>query len=258
MGILKSPRLFISVKYAIISDIHSNLEAFEAVLERIDSLGIKDIICLGDIVGYNANPNECIEIIKARNIISVVGNHDSRAAGLEEPFNFNSLAREAICWTRNKLANENLLFLKNLPKKISFDNDKSIAIHGFINDTDRYILSLADANENFRLMNDEPYRPKVCFFGHTHMPKAYKYEDYKAFVIEEKEMALDENSVYLINPGAVGQSRDGNPMASFLIYDTDENKVNFFRVEYDIMKCCEKIINAGLPEKLAQRLIIGC
>lgn len=246
-----------SVRYAIISDIHSNLEAFEAVLERIDSLGIKDVICLGDIVGYNANPNECIEIIKARNIRTVAGNHDLRAAGLEEPFNFNSLAKEAIYWTREQLTNENILFLKNLPRKISFDNGNAIAIHGSINDTDRYILNLADASENFEIMSDEPDKTEVCFFGHTHVSKIYKYEDYKASLIEAREVQLEDKIQYLANPGAVGQPRDGNPMASFLIYDTDKNKINFFRAEYDIMKCCEKVINAGLPEKLAQRLIIG-
>lgn len=245
------------MKYAIISDIHSNLEAFETVLERIDSLGIKDIICLGDIVGYNANPNECIEIIKARNIISVVGNHDLRAAGLEEPFNFNSLAREAICWTKNQLANENLLFLKNLPKKISFDNGRSIAVHGSINNTDKYILSLADAYENFGLMHDEPNKPKICFFGHTHIPNIYKYADYRACAIDVKDIELEQNSLYLVNPGGVGQPRDGNPMAAFLVYDAEKGRIKFFRVEYDIAKCCGKVINAGLPRQLAQRLMIG-
>lgn len=246
-----------SVRYAIISDIHSNLEAFEAVLERIDSIGVDDIICLGDIVGYNANPNECIEIIKARNIISVIGNHDSRASGLEEPFNFNNLASEAICWTREQLAHENLLFLKNLPKKISFDSNRSIAIHGSINNTDKYISSLADAYENFGFMNDEPNKPKVCFFGHTHIPKIYKYAAYKAVVVEGKEIELEDKTQYLINPGGVGQPRDGDPMAAFLVYDAEKRQIKFFRGEYDIAKCCEKVINAGLPRELAQRLLIG-
>ncbi len=103
------------VRYAIISDIHSNLEAFTAVLEKIDSMNIKDIICLGDIVGYNANPNECIDIIKKRKINCIIGNHDSRASGLEEPSDFSSLAKEAVYWTRSQLTHENLLFLNSLP-----------------------------------------------------------------------------------------------------------------------------------------------
>jgi len=246
------------LRYAIISDIHSNLEAFEAVLEKIDSLDVDEIICLGDVVGYNANPNECIDIIKHRRIKCIIGNHDSRAIGIEEPTDFNTHAKDAIYWTRDYLTRENITFLKDLPRKIYFDNGKSIGIHGSIDSTDRYILTFNDVFDNFNLMRSEQGQPIICFFGHTHAPKVYRCTEYDIIAMLAEEVRLEDNNLYLINPGAVGQPRDGNPMSSFLVYDVGEMMVNFFRVGYDIDRCCEKIIKAELPEYLAERLKHGC
>ncbi|MBI5683181.1 MAG: metallophosphoesterase family protein [Deltaproteobacteria bacterium] len=245
------------MRYAIISDVHSNLEAFNAVLEKIDCLGIRDIICLGDIVGYNANPNECVDIVRSRNIKCIMGNHDSRAAGLEGTDNFTDIAKEAIYWTRKQLNQESLLFLKNLPRMLTFDNSRAAAVHGFINNTDRYILTLNDAYENFQLMKVEHLHPAVCFFGHTHRSITYRYIDENIYTAFDIEVRPDTRSLYLINPGAVGQPRDGSPMASFVLYDAEERLVRFFRVQYDIIKTAHKVLNAGLPAALAQRLKIG-
>ena len=245
------------MRYAIISDVHSNLEAFNAVLEKIDCLGIRDIICLGDIVGYNADPNECVDTVMSRNIKCVMGNHDSRAVGLEEPDNFTDIAKEAIYWTRRQLGQESLLFLKNLPRKITFDNSRVAAVHGFINNTDRYIMTLNDAYENFKLMKIKYGHAAVCFFGHTHRPITFKYINDNVTESFDTETRLEGKYLYLINPGAVGQPRDGIPMASFLLYDAEERQIRFFRVKYDIIKTAHKVLNAGLPAALAERLKIG-
>lgn len=245
--------------YAIISDIHSNLEAFEAVLERIDCLGIKEAICLGDIVGYSANPNECVEIVRSRNIKCVLGNHDLTVAGLAEPFNFNDTARDAVYWTRRHISRDNLLFLKNLPGSVTFNNGESAAVHGFINDSERYILTGRDAHENFKLMKTEFMYAKICFFGHTHIPITfeYKHEKKDLKVNLAKEIALDDAGLYLVNPGAVGQPRNGNIMASFVLYAPEERHIEFVRVGYDVVKTADKILNAGLPSVLAQRIRAG-
>lgn len=244
--------------YAIISDIHSNLEAFTAVLQKIDSLDVDGIIALGDIVGYNANPNECIETIKERKIKSVMGNHDLRACYLKEPDNFTTNARKAVLWTRSVLKKENLEFLKTLPKTISLHDKKGTALHGSLTNTvNTYILSPWIALENFKILENNPALPPVCFFGHTHIRIAYQYIEKRVLTLHEKEILLDPRSLYLINPGSVGQPRDRDPRASFITYDTEKSLIVSYRVPYDIIICYEKIIKAGLPVELAERLKIG-
>ncbi len=243
------------MRYAVISDVHSNLEAFLAVLNEIDNMDMDEIICLGDIVGYNANPNECIDIIKSRRIKCITGNHDSRASGLEEPDNFTPFAREAILWTRLQLNQKSITFLQNLPGSLSFHDGKMLAVHGSINSTDKYLFSLQDAAVNFLGM--EEMGARICFFGHTHVRIAY-VEGKEGVYPESEEMIIVENNKrYLVNPGSIGQPRDGDPRAAFLVYDTDAENIEFFRVAYDIDKCCEKIIKAGLPVELAERLRTG-
>lgn len=243
------------MKYAFISDVHSNLEAFLAVLNEIDSRGVDEIVCLGDIVGYNANPNKCIEIINDRGIKCIMGNHDARASGLEEPDDFTHLAKEAILWTRRQLNQKNISFLKNLPRTLSFPGDKILAVHGSINSTDEYIFSAQDLAENFLRMEEAGI--KTCFFGHTHVRIAFGQNGEGINPLYQGEITIEGNKKYLVNPGSVGQPRDGDPRAAFLIYNTDAEVIEFFRVQYDMDKCCEKIIRAGLPIELAERLITG-
>ncbi len=244
--------------YAIISDIHSNLEALSAVLERIDSIGVDEILCLGDIVGYNSNPNECIRIFRERAIRSVAGNHDVRAAGIKEPYDFNEIAREALFWTRKALTEENLSYLKALPERLYLKNGKGVAVHGALTDsTDTYILSPWIALRNFEEILSSPDLPPVCFFGHTHVKVTYQYTKGKVLTLFKDEIDLNPEDLYLINPGSVGQPRDRNPDASFLVYDTESGRVTFYRVPYDIDLCYRKIVEAGLPIELAERLKIG-
>lgn len=243
------------MRYAIISDIHSNLEALEAVLAKISGLKVDEILCLGDIVGYNPNPNECIDIVRRTGIRCIMGNHDSRASGLEEPDNFTPLAKEAVLWTRERLTEENKIFLRGLPRELMIDD--FFLFHGSIHDTDRYIIDEKDTMDNFEMLSTLPGKPKTGFFGHTHVKVVLSLQRGKVLLAPDEELKLSPWKRYLINPGSVGQPRDGEPGASFLAYDEFNEKVNFHRVDYDISITQEKIIEAGLPVELAQRLAIG-
>jgi diadenosine tetraphosphatase ApaH/serine/threonine PP2A family protein phosphatase len=237
------------------ADIHANLEALESVMARIAELAVDDIVCLGDIVGYNANPNECIDIIRREKIVSVLGNHDVAASGREEPDGFNALAQSAVFWTRKHLTPENRLFLLNLPPEAIMGD--FMVVHGSIHDTNRYLLSRDAAADNFRLLAELPGELKLGFFGHTHI--GMTFIDLQGSISSDHsyELLLSSGMHYLINPGSVGQPRDGDPRASFLVYDSVDRTVRFFRVEYDIKRCQAKIVRAGLPPQLAWRLKNG-
>jgi predicted phosphodiesterase len=244
-----------TMRYAVLSDIHGNLEALTAVLVRIAELGADGFLCLGDIVGYNADPNACIEIVRSEGMVAVLGNHDAAACGLSEPDSFNPWARHAVLWTRRQLSGENREYLRGLPREHAMSG--LFLCHGAIHDTDRYLLTMKDLHENFSLMDGLEGRPRICFYGHTHLQQAFSKTG--SAVSREKVAALrlDEGKRYLVNPGAVGQPRDNEPKAAFLVYDEGEQRITFHRVEYDIAACQDKIIRAGLPPRLAERLAEG-
>ena len=240
-------------------------------------------------MGYNSNPNECVELVRERNILSIAGNHDIRAAGQKEPDDFNEAAKKALLWTRENLSLENTAFLKELPESLSIAvpprptplgvgtpkvgsggiNGKFVLTHGAINSPDIYTLSVIDAAINFSLMKKiTPFLkgglggikkglPLTGFFGHTHIPIAYAGNPAGAEAITKKRFKLQEGCFYFINPGSVGQPRDRDARASFLIFDAAKNEVSFYRVEYDIKACADKIKAAGLPGILAEKLFIG-
>ncbi len=243
------------MRYAVISDIHSNLEALSAVISKIAGLKADRILCLGDIVGYNTNPNEVIDILKSEKALCIIGNHDAVACGLREPDDFNPLARRAALWTREQLTKDSKTFLRNLPGELK--EDDFFIFHGSIHDTDRYILDKEDIKENFQLLEKLTGQPRMGFFGHTHVRTAYIYYRDVISVDLSFELSLSPLRKYLINPGSVGQPRDHDPRASFLVYDTIEQKVTFYRLDYNIMACQDKIIKAGLPPQLAERLEMG-
>jgi predicted phosphodiesterase len=243
------------MRIAVIADIHANLEALESVMVMIADLAVDNIVCLGDIVGYNANPNECTDIIRRERIVSVVGNHDVAASGREEPNGFNALAQAAVFWTRKHITPENRLFLLNLPPETRVDD--FILVHGSIHDTNRYLLSRDAAADNFRLLAGLPGDLKVGFFGHTHIGMTFSDLQGSISSDHSSELLLSPEMHYLINPGSVGQPRDGDSRASFLVYDNGDHTVRFFRVEYDIKLCQDKIVRAGLPPQLAWRLEHG-
>lgn len=224
-------------KIVLISDIHSNLEAFEAVLEEIKKSKVKKIFCLGDIVGYGASPNECINLIRKNRIKSIIGNHDYEAIKLQSIEWFNPIAKEAILWTHKQLTEENKKFLKNLPTYLEFEN--MYLVHGsprnhiyeyIFPDTDEYDL------KEFFIIVKKP----VIALGHTHIQFIKKL-----------------NKKIIINPGSVGQPRDLNPKAAFCLFNTKNLKVDLERVKYDIDKAANKILKAGLPKFLSDRLYLG-
>ena len=226
-------------KIAVISDIHSNLDAFKVVLKEIRQLGINDIYCCGDIVGYGAEPNECVELVRKNEIISVKGNHDISCVNLQDKELFNQFGRVAIEWSSKKLTEENKQFLFNLPKHLKLK--KIYLVHGSpINPIWEYVLPDASKSYLKRLIKETKQDIDVLIMGHTHIP----------FIKEIKDKLI-------INPGAVGQPRDNNPKASFCILDAKTKKTEIKRVEYNIKKTAEKIKKAGLPEFLAERLFKG-
>ncbi|MBI5376517.1 MAG: metallophosphoesterase family protein [Candidatus Schekmanbacteria bacterium] len=244
------------MKIAIISDIHANLEAFESVLAEIDSIAPDEIYCLGDIVGYNANPNECVELIRKRNIPSIMGNHDRVACGLEEPLFFNTSAKKAILWTRGKLNEDNRKFLRELPQNLSLKGIV-LLVHGSPRDPDEYIYSETTASNCLNYMENNNPAVKVCFFGHTHYRNIFFSEKYEAQKESIRMFKLNPYGKYLVNPGSVGQPRDGDSAASFITYDEATFAVTYHPVKYDIEKTAGKVRQEDLPESLAERLFHG-
>lgn len=245
------------MRYAIVSDIHANLEAFRAVLERIAVLKADRIVCLGDITGYNADPGACIAIVREGGIASIAGNHDTRAAGLEPADAFNPAALRAVHWTRHQLSEDERAFLAALPRERTAA--EALLVHGSIGDTDRYLLSPRDLRDNFSMLAGLPGPQRVCFYGHTHLPAAFSSGGADRDIRREPEgpVMIDHSRFYLVNPGAVGQPRDGDARAAFAVYDTSDGVVTFHRVAYDIAAAQDKIVRAGLPAWLAERLEQG-
>jgi diadenosine tetraphosphatase ApaH/serine/threonine PP2A family protein phosphatase len=232
------------MRLAIISDIHSNIQALEKVLSAIDNLGIDQIYCLGDIVGYGPFPNECVEIVRKRCTLVIKGNHDSGVIGELELDHFNQFGRSAIIWTQKNIAPDNLAYLKGLPLSAS-ENGCTLA-HATPREPDswQYILSWRDAQECF-----ESFATPLAFIGHTHSP----------VIIGEdgKINQFRKDCRFLTNVGSVGQPRDGTPKASFCMADTSAWKLEIVRVEYDIEAAAAASLKARLPDFLAQRLFLG-
>jgi predicted phosphodiesterase len=244
------------MRYAIISDIHSNLEALEVVLQEIDRIGVDRIVSLGDLVGYNANPNECVRILEDRGVSSLMGNHDAAACGLEDPVDFNPIARAAVLWTRNALEPENRYLLERLPEEGNL-NEGFRLTHGSLLHRDHYLTSHNEVMENVRRMQQAEPEIRVLFFGHTHIQIAFAYDGETLDVISSPTFSIRDDRLYLINPGSVGQPRDKDPRCAFLLLCEEAQTVEFIRLPYDVRACSEKIITAGLPRALADRLHTG-
>ncbi len=245
------------MRVAIISDVHANLEAFEAVLKEIDRVGVDSIVSLGDVVGYNPNPNECIDLLMERTIPSLMGNHDAVAAGLEDPIDFNPIARKAVVWTRTVLNDEHKQYLREQPERRRLAPGIEL-VHGSLLNRDHYILSDWDVEQNFSLMSAANPPIHVLFFGHTHCQEAFTMRpDGVWSTVAERVLYLKEGECALVNPGSVGQPRDQDPRAAFAIYDSDAQKIELFRTAYDVATCAQKILAAGLPKELAHRLYQG-
>ena len=244
------------MRYAIISDIHSNLESLKAFLELIPEYLIEKIICLGDIVGYNTNPDECVKILSMlKNISFIRGNHDR--AFIEKDYDyFSENARKAIIWTIKNTKPETKDFIKNIEPGPKLIDDLFMIAHGSLVDEDLYIFSKKDTKYDFKLLKE--YGVNISFFGHTHWQTAFKLD--KNDITEEiksPEIKLKKNNFYLINPGSIGQPRDRDPRASFTVFDTAQNSIQIVRFNYNFAKTQEKIIKNRLPQLLADRLAVG-
>ncbi|KPJ60021.1 MAG: hypothetical protein AMJ46_08805 [Latescibacteria bacterium DG_63] len=240
------------MKYAIISDIHSNLEALQAVLKKVDSIGVDQILCPGDIVGYGANPNECIDIIRDRASVILCGNHDHAAVGSTKIEFFNPHAKEAILWTQEVLRPDCAEFLKSLPYTASVDG--AFFVHSSPCEPEKwnYILQPADALNEFKCFEGD-----ICFVGHSHFALVFVKEGDSCERALPSSFQLKKDRRYIVNVGSVGQPRDHSPAASFATLEISKEIVQFHRVDYDCHLACEKILKAGLPSFLAERLLVG-
>ena len=241
----------------LVSDLHSNAAALKAVFSRLRRKRIDEIICLGDFVGYGAEPNQVLDVMRnARpRKVYIRGNHDRVAAGFDEGADFNSAAREAVFWTRERLSGPNRTFLRNLTVGPLRYHD-TILCHGSPYDEDEYVFSEYHAAQILGSL-DVP----LIFYGHTHLPAVFSADSQMnvagTLVRGEATFRLDSSRRYLINPGSVGQPRDRNPDASCALLDTARMTIQFFRVPYDREKTQTAILRAGLPRILADRLSYG-
>lgn len=234
------------------SDNHANLEATTAALDYIDNIGVDQIVNLGDIVGYNANPNECCDLMRERNIPTVCGNHDAVACGLEEPWGFNPVALSAAMWTREALRPDNLEWLRGLPD--NFKIGPFLAVHGSPVNRNSYLFAWEDILPHVPYVEDKECR--LCFFGHTHNPCVFS-KDGVYSLDDENRFELGGDKMFFINPGSVGQPRDGNPLSAFGLLDTDTMIFEQVRINYPVKQAAEKVTDAGLPAFLAERLFLG-
>jgi diadenosine tetraphosphatase ApaH/serine/threonine PP2A family protein phosphatase len=242
------------MRLAFISDIHANLEALEAVLADIDGRDVDDIYCLGDVVGYGANPNECADIISRRCKSVLLGNHDAVATGLLTTQHFNVHARIAIEWTAETLTPENKKFLAAQPLVKTTDTLTMVHATPYQPGMWYYITSLEEAYFNF-----QSFDTNICLVGHTHIPMIIALDDEEIYVHQEKNIVFKdrENLRLLINIGSVGQPRDRNPKCSYGILDTEEGRISLYRVPYDIAKTQSKMKKIKMPDFLVNRLAEG-
>lgn len=269
------------MKYAIISDIHGNLEALEVVLNKCNEIGVEKYICLGDIVGYNANPSECLEIIRGLDLIACVkGNHDEYASNNdEEMLGFNPHAKKAVLWTVSQLTDEQRHWLATRPMRQSVKGLNITIVHATLDSPDAwgYIFDTHHAADNFSYQFTQ-----LCFCGHSHVPIAFCKKPitmqtdtpieeipewvsgpHEGMIPEDQEIEdcleinMEPGWKYLLNVGSVGQPRNRDKRSSFAVYDDITKVVTRYRLPYDIAQTQEKIIAAGLPQRLANRLEVG-
>ncbi len=245
------------MRYLILSDIHANREALEAV--EVHAAGSFDqTLCCGDLIGYGADPNICVEWVRAHCALVVRGNHDKACTGLDDLEWFNPVAREAALWTAQALTAQNADYARALPKgPLTIGGFEMV--HGSALDEDEYVLGPAEAESAFAYMEN-----RVEFFGHTHVQGGFLWNRSRVEILhrvsprsDRQVLEIDPALAYMINPGSIGQPRDGDPRAAYAIYDTDAGFVTYRRVPYDVASAQKKIRDAGLPPVLADRLAVG-
>jgi predicted phosphodiesterase len=245
------------VRYLILSDLHANWEALEAVSREAEGQYDK-AICCGDLVGYAADPNMVVEWVRGHCEIVVRGNHDRACSGLDDLEWFNPVARQAAIWTLGKLSKENVDYTALLAKgPVLLDGFE--VVHGSPYDEDEYVLAAGDAGQAFGYLES-----RLAFFGHTHVQGGFIWNRSRVETIGRisprngsEGLDIDPDCAYLINPGSVGQPRDGDPRAAYALYDSEVHAVTYRRTPYDVETAQKKIRDAGLPPILADRLMVG-
>lgn len=246
------------MRYLIVSDMHGNCDAFDAVLRRVKRKRFDATLVLGDLVGYGAGPNQVVEAVRALPgvVHSVRGNHDKVVVGLENGTNFNHVALVAARWTAERLTQANSRFVRELPRGPLDVGDGVSICHGSPLDEDAYVFSDYDAYEIF-LATSAP----VTFFGHTHVPSIFVLHSHGIDVglLRGPSGSLDvqPGCRYLLNPGSVGQPRDRNPAAAFMTYDSARRVIRWHRIDYPVARAQKRIVDSGLPKVLADRLAVG-
>ena len=244
------------MQYLVISDIHANLEALEAVLQHAEGQ-YEQIVCLGDVVGYGADPNAVCEWVREHASFVIRGNHDKACCGIEEPVLFNPVARFAVEWTHEQLSEENLTWLRELPMGPA-EVDGFLMAHGSVLDEDEYLIDAQDAASQFPHVLG-----RVVFFGHTHIQGGFFLRnaggggEEKARDEDAHGLALKPSDTALVNPGSVGQPRDLDWESGYALYDSEKRRVHYRRCPYDVATSQKKIRDAGLPAALAERLSVG-
>jgi putative phosphoesterase len=240
------------MKFAVISDIHSNLEALNRTFEEIDRHSIDQIICLGDVVGYGAEPSKCLEMVCQQADLIIMGNHDRAVEDLLLRESFNDWAREAIEWTAQRLSDEEKREIRQFAP-IVIDESRDITwTHGSVHEVEKfkYIFDSLEAAKSFAALST-----RIAFFGHTHIPCFFSRGCREVRHLKPGVVRLDSNERYLINPGSVGQPRDRDPRLSFGIFDSREWSFELLRLSYDNTQAADKIRAANLPAFLADRLL---
>jgi predicted phosphodiesterase len=224
------------VKLALVSDIHANLEALEATLGDIAARGADRIVCLGDIVGYNTQPAECIALLRRANALCIAGNHDLAVCGRITTKTFSKTAARAVEWTQRHLSRDDLHFLAGLPLKAVIAG-QIVAVHGALHpQTDCAIVRLDNDErrmQSFQALMADPSGARICAFGHTHHAGIYEFGDGRATVLAESKVKLRPDALYLINPGTVGQPRARDRRASYMMADLAQRTLSLYRVAYD-------------------------
>ena len=242
----------------VLSDLHANLTALQASLKAAEGKWDR-AVCLGDVVGYGPDPNEVTTQIRELGAVTIRGNHDKAVAELMATDDFNPVAKMAVDWTRAQLSNENLDWLASLPQG-PLETDGLILVHGAVQDEDEYVFTPSQALEGLLDSSSQ-----VTFYGHTHHQGGFSYQDSELEVLQlhpknrELHCALriEKDKRYLLNPGSIGQPRDGDPRAGFAIADLDHSAIEFWRVPYDIQQVQTRMRSARLPEPLVHRLSLG-
>lgn len=230
----------------MLSDIHANPGALAAVLRAADAAGAEEILCLGDVVGYYAEPDACAALLRERGARGILGNHDLAVLGWKDPGDFGALARQAVRWTRARLADETRRYLLSLPPHLLLP--ECLLIHGALHprpNADLHLSTAARVRHSLRRLRDDGYGVPIGFFGHTHRAAIHELRG-DAVLTHEGSVELRPGSHYLINPGSVGQPRDGDPRPSFAIFDTRAAEVRLHRVEHDHAPCLARAAAAGL------------